>query len=394
MKKRILFCINALGIGGSERSLVSLLNLLDYSRFDVDLMMLKKGEDFEQFIPKNVNILSVPKYYDYLDNPVSYRKQRYKYLYTRYKTSFLLRLNNVRKNPVNCEQILYCSQKNVLNNIKKEYDIAIAYAQGYPTYFVMDKVNAKKKIAWINCDYVSSKYNKAYDYEYYKNYHHIVAVSHTIKDSILRADSRYKDKLSVVLDIINPNIVNHLAKQYIPEKFDNVINILTVGRLVVHHKGYDIAVEAAKLLKDYGIKFKWTIVGEGPDRIQIQKLIDKNNLSNDVLLIGKKVNPYPYMENCDIYVQPSRKEGLGLTVVEAKILKKPIICTNFNTARELINSEVDGLIVDNTAESLFIGLRRCIEDQELINYITNHLNQNESISTIEEIQKINNLLLG
>ena len=100
------------------------------------------------------------------------------------------------------------------------------------------------------------------------------------------------------------------------------------------------------------------------------------------------------MENCDIYVQPSRKEGLGLTVVEAKILKKPIICTNFNTARELINSEVDGLIVDNTAESLFIGLRRCIEDQELINYITNHLNQNESISTIEEIQKINNLLLG
>ena len=110
------------------------------------------------------------------------------------------------------------------------------------------------------------------------------------------------------------------------------INILTVGRLVIHYKGYDLAIKAAKRLKQNGYKFKWYIVGDGPDKDKIKKLIIKNELTNEFILLGKKDNPYPYMRSCDIYVQPSRKEGFGLTTIEAKILKRPIVCTNFNTS--------------------------------------------------------------
>lgn len=392
--KKILFVINSLTIGGSEKSLISLLSLLDYKEYKVDLLMLKKGEELEKFIPNEVNILDVPDYYKYISKTESKYNfiKKSKFNITRLKTSFNLRINKIRKNSINSEQILYKSQHKVIKKLKSEYDVAIAYSQGYPTYFIVDKVRAKKKIAWINCDYVTTMYDKEYDYNYYKNIDKIIVVSNTIKDSIIKFRPEYKKKLQVILDIINPDIIKELAEEECElNKNKDEINILTVARLVIHHKGYDLAAKSARLLKNNGYKFKWYVVGDGPDREKLNLLIKELQIEDCFILLGAKDNPYKYMKNCDIYVQASKKEGFGLTVVEAKILEKPIVCTKFNTAKELINNGIDGQIVEMNEEAIYLGIRKYIDDEKMTKKIIKELKSNH-YNSIEEIRKFNEII--
>lgn len=392
--KKILFVINSLTIGGSEKSLVSLLNSLDYSKYEVDLMMFKHGDDFDIYIPKEVNILKSPSYYRYINkesvNISNYCKVKYNYY--RVKTSLRLRINSIKKNSINTEQILYMSQNNILENIEKKYDIAIAYSQGMPTYFVAEKVDANKKIAWINCDYATTRYDKDKDENFYNKFDKIVAVSKTIEKSILKIKPQYKNKIEVILDIVNPKLIESMAEEDSVLNDKSNINILTVARLVIHHKGYDTALKAAKLLKENNYKFKWFVVGEGEDRGELEKLINKYKLNDYFILLGKKENPYPYMKNCDIYVQPSKREGFGLTVMEAKILKKPIVCTNFNTAKELINSGFDGLIVEHDEKSLYLGIKKYIDNNDFKESILKKLNKDKQYSSIDEVNKFYNLI--
>ncbi len=342
MKKDILFVINSLSIGGSEKSLVSLLNVIDYSKYRVDLLMLKKGESLDKYIPNKVNILDIPNFYLYLNNE-NYDKTIVKgllYRMCRIKSSIDIRLNKLKsKKTKNNQQIFYINQKNILKRIEKKYDIAIAFAQGFPTYFVVDKIDANKKIAWINCDYKATTYNKELDKMFYDKIDKIVAVSEASKDSIINVNKNYTNKIVVIKDIVNPDIIVNMATEKIKEIDSNEVNILTVGRLVIGYKGYDVAIKTANLLRSSGYRFKWYVIGDGQDKAKLQDLVKVYDLEKYFILLGSRDNPYPYMKMCDIYVQPSRNEGFGLTVIEAKILKKPIVCTNFNTSNELIKNE-------------------------------------------------------
>lgn len=392
--KNILFVINSLTIGGSERSLVSLLNLLDYKKYNVDLLMLRHGGEFEKYIPKEVNILNELEYYSYLGGKKSNTNimNRIKYSFYRIKTSINLRRNLKKITPIHAEQVLYKSHKKVLNSISKKYDMAIAYSQGLPTYYVAEKVNSGKKIAWINCDYVTTMYDKEYDKNFYAEFNKIISVSNSIKESIARLNKEYEKKLEVIFDIVDPKLIERMANEDRVLQNKSYINILTVARLVITHKGYDLAIDAAKLLKNDGYNFKWFVIGDGPDRDRINQLVLKNKLEEDFILLGKKDNPYPYMKNCDIYVQPSKKEGFGLTVVEAKILKKPILCTNFNTAKEIINDNYDGLIVKGSAFDIYLGLKKYIDNSEVKEKIIKNLNNDMSYSSLHEIKKIEHII--
>lgn len=394
--KKILFVIHSLAIGGSEKSLVSLLNCIDYNKYQVDLLMFKKGGDFEKYIPSEVNVLEIPDYYKFLYNKqyeLSF-SNKLRYIICRLKSSINLRAHTkaIRNKKIQAEQILYKNHKNILKQVKSNYDVAVAYSQGFPTYFVADKVNAQKKLAWINCDYATTGYDKDWDELFYNKFDKIIAVSETIKKSILEIKPIYKDKIQVVLDIVNPKLIEYMSEEEVVFEDKSYINILTVARLVIHYKGYDIAVKAAKALKDNGYKFRWYVVGEGECRKEIESLIIENNLKDTFILLGKKQNPYPYMKNCDLYVQPSRKEGFGLTVAEAKILRKPIVCTNFNTANELICNYEDGLIVGMDEKEVYLGIKKYIEDTSFKEKIENNLKNKESYSSISEIEKIYNLI--
>lgn len=392
--KKLLFVINSLTIGGSEKSLVSLLNLIDFSKYTVDLFMLKTGEEFDKYIPKQVNVLPIPKYYSYLNGNklnISMMKKA-KFKICRYKCSIKLILNGKLSRIKNNQQIFYENQKKLLESLDKEYDVAIAYAQGFPTYFIADKVKANKKITWINCDYTATAYDKKLDKLYYDKIDKIIAVSDAGRKSIINVNRDYEEKIEVIKDIVNPKLIEAMSKESINELNTKELKIITVARLVEGYKGYDLAIKAAKLLNDEGYKFKWYAIGEGPDRDKIKKLILENKLDDKFILLGSRDNPYPYMRECDIYVQPSRIEGFGLTVIEAKILRKPIVCTNFSTSKELIKHEVDGLIVDINEKSILNGIKSYINHIKLKGKILENLNNQTQYNTINEIDKFYELI--
>lgn len=392
--KKLLFVINSLTIGGSEKSLVSLLNLIDFSKYNVDLLMLKTGEGFDKYIPEKVDILPIPRYYAYLNDRklnISLMK-KIKFKICRYKCSIKLKLNGKLIKIKNNQQIFYENQKNLLESLDKKYDVAIAYAQGFPTYFIVDKVNANKKIAWINCDYTATAYDKKLDKLYYDKIDKIIAVSDAGKKSIINVNRDYEKKIEVIKDIVNPELIETMSKESITELNIKELKIITVARLVEGYKGYDLAIKAAKLLNDEGYKFKWYAIGEGPDRDKIKKLILENKIDDKFILLGSRDNPYPYMRACDIYVQPSRAEGFGLTVIEAKILKKPIVCTNFSTSKELIKHGVDGLIVDINEKSILNGIKSYINNIKIKDKILENLNNQTQYNTINEMDKFYELI--
>lgn len=390
MKKQLLFVIDSLICGGAEKSLVTLLNTMDYSRFDIDLMMFRRGGAFEHLVPDTVHIIAAPHYYEQLQQN---EKCRWKDIYYRVKTSFLLRMNQLVKEKYHSEQIVYRSLKSYLDNTNKQYDCAIAYSQGMPTYYVANHVKAKKKLAWINCNYVATKYNKQYDSLCYQKMEYIVVVSDFIRET-LKSFSFYK-KVKVVNDIVYPQMIERLSNldnEYLGDMEYKGLRLLTVARLE-KIKGYDLLVKAADILNEKGIDFKWFIIGEGSERERINTLCKEYHIEDRIVLLGQRTNPYVYMKKCDLYVQTSRNEGLGLTVIEAKILEKPIVCTNFSTASSLIAGNVDGLLCNIDEKDIAKKILYFIENKEIQSIILKNLKIQKKFDTRKEIDKIYEMIL-
>ncbi len=156
MKKRILFVIDSLICAGAEKSLITLLSLIDYSRYDVDLQLFKYGGEFEKYLNKNVNLLPPFQYTTFIEKSLS--KQLFSLIHIKNIKMFLMRilystllrvnhqLNNAMIARIYWQTIGNCIEKSPIS-----YDYAIAYAQGVPTFYVIDKVHAKKKIRMGKC---------------------------------------------------------------------------------------------------------------------------------------------------------------------------------------------------------------------------------------------------
>ena len=210
--KNILFVIDSLTCGGAEKSLVSLLNNIDYSKYNVDLLLFKRGGEFEKFLPSKVNLLEIPDYFKFLNGKYKGKKKnKINYGVYRLKTSLSLRINNIGNKKIHSEQIVYKSIRNILKPLDKKYDIAVAYNQGFPTYFVSEKVKAYKKLAWINCNYIKTMYDKDLDNRFYNNIDKIVVVSQFIYDSMSQMKYGYKYKMKVILDIVDPKLIMNMA---------------------------------------------------------------------------------------------------------------------------------------------------------------------------------------
>ena len=171
---------------------------------------------------------------------------------------------------------------------------------------------------------------------------------------------------------------------------DSIAKIVTVGRLVAL-KGYDLAIDTAKLLDKKGVQFKWYVIGEGPERDNIEKLIKKNELEDKFILLGQKANPYPYIKNSDIYVQTSRFEGFGLAIAEAKILEKVVITTNFDTAYNQIDNGQNGIISEMDSVHICNEIIKVINDTDILQRIQSNLIKQKKDNTFE-IEKIYKLI--
>lgn len=391
-RKKVLFVINSMMCGGAEKSLISLLPLIDYSKYSVDLQLFRKSGEFLELIPKEVNILDNIIYFDFLKKSF---KEKLLYSKKSYFLSYLKNSIGIRVNKKNhATEIFWSACHSSIDTNPNKYDVAIAWGQGNPTHYVAEKVNAVKKIAWINADYVKTGHNMDFDKKYYDKFDNVVAVSNELEKMLSAKFPFLDDKLTVILDIQNADLILKMAsldsEEFHKDKGDVIIT--TVGRMV-YLKGYDIAVDTAKQLKKEKIKFKWYFVGEGPEKEKIISQIKKNNLENEIILTGAKNNPYPYVKNADIYVQTSRQEGYCLTLAEARILNKPIVTTNFDVVHEQIIDGENGLIVNIDANSIADGIIKLLNNNDLRNNLITNLN-NEKKGNLEEYKKFERLLGG
>jgi glycosyltransferase involved in cell wall biosynthesis len=275
MKKKLLFSIDSLHCAGAEKSLTTLLSLIDYSKYEVDLMMFGHGGALEELLPKEVNILEPLQYTKFTEKSLkesiiyTLKKGTYKMLKSRLEFSFAIR--NKQYTIAQKARILWQKTSKVIEINSKKYDVAISYAQGLPTFYVADKINADKKFAWVNVSYRLEEKDKEFQSKYYDKYEKIVAVSHSAKDVFLETFPKYKDKVEIIYDINDFKLISKMAdlENVYDDKFDG-IRLLTIGRLA-NQKGYDMALEACKILKDKGIKFKWYALGKGPLKNEIEK---------------------------------------------------------------------------------------------------------------------------
>ena len=376
MKKKILFFIESLAVGGAEKSLVTLLNNADFSNCNVDLMMLKEGA-FSHEVPGHINII-------FLDKLQPSLLQRIQF-------NFLKVINSKKLHPAQYFWKVYGK------NFKmgpKTYDVAIAYSQGFSTYFVAEKVSATRKYSWLNTDYRKMGYQIFSDYPFYEGFNKIIAVSAAVRDSYDLALKGINKNLPVeiIKDITDRNALEVNANLPLKTKFrTDTVNIVSVGRLV-QPKGFSLAISACAILKSKGYSINWYVVGEGTERNNLEQQIAKENIEDQFFLLGADVNPYPYMKACDIYVQTSLFEGLGLTVIEASCLNKPIVCTNFPTVYGILKDEATGLFAEMTAESVAAQIERLVNHPDLRQFLISNLLNQENTDKEISLAKIEKLL--
>ncbi|MGG3912313.1 glycosyltransferase [Rossellomorea vietnamensis] len=396
MKKSLLFVIDSLDCAGAEKSLVTLLSLMDYSKFTVDLMLFSHGCILEKLVPEQVNILKPLNYSTFSKKPInqsfkeSMSKMDFKMFSSRMKYSTAIRLKKYRNSQK--ARIFWQSVSSVIEHNPKTYDIAISYAQGVPTFYVAEKVKAKKKLAWVNVSYRLTGKDKVFQKKYYDQYDKIVGVSESTKEIFIETFPEYRSKMEVIYDINNPQFISDMADiggGY--EDFFDGVRILTIGRLA-RQKGYDIALEACKKLIEKGINFKWYVLGKGPLEEEIRQYVDTHDLTDHFILLGVKANPYPYIKKSDIYVQTSKFEGFGLAIAEARMLNVPVVTTKFDAVYNQMVQNKNGLVVNMDSESVADGIINLINNHNLRNEITEYLKL-EKKGNVEEIEKFYNLVV-
>ncbi|WP_195986769.1 glycosyltransferase [Clostridium sp. D53t1_180928_C8] len=369
MKKDILFIIPGLGAGGGEKSLINLLSQIDFDKYNVDLFLLKQDGLFMNFIPKEVNILTMPK--DIVIFNEGLTKSIFKYLSKgKFKLAYS-RLMFCIKNRGNynigkAEQYSWKYLRNAIGYLNKEYDIAIGYLEKTSNYICVDCVQAKKKILWIHNDYRKLNLDKEFDLSYFKKANYLVTVSEEC-ESVLREEfPNQEEKVKLIYNIVSKKSIENLANEALESSKspNNKINILSIGRLH-EQKGFDMAIEACNDLINKGYDICWNVIGAGIEKNKLEEAIQKNNLTGVFNLLGLRNNPYKYLKNCDIYAQPSRYEGKSVAIDEAKILCKPILVTNFSTVYDQIEDYKTGIITEMNFKDISLGLENLINNEKL-----------------------------
>ncbi|MES5927963.1 glycosyltransferase [Bacillus cereus group sp. MG9] len=371
-KKKILITSFDMAIGGVERSLIGLLNTIDYSKYDVDLMLFKHEGEFLFLLPKMPNLLKEVKQY------TTFRKSIKQILQEGQITIGLTRtlgriLGDAHGRYVKSEEAGYLVIQYgwritlpFIPKLEEEYDVAISFL--WPHYFIGDKVRAKRKIGWIHTDYSNIKLNTDMEYKMWSKMDNIVAVSEGCRDSFLSSLPNVNKKVEIIENILSPEFVREQAYQEdITEEIQvksGKVKLVTVGRLS-YAKGIDLAMYALRDLVDQGYDIEWYVVGYGAQEAELRKLLAELNLEKRFFLLGKKTNPYPYIKACDIYVQPSRYEGKAVTVREAQIIGKPVLITNFSTANSQVRDGVDGIVTEMGINGIANGIKKLIGDKEL-----------------------------
>lgn len=396
-KKSILICSHSMEIGGAERSLLDLLYSLDTEKYDVDLFLYRHSGEWMKDIPENINLLPESSRYASILLPMKslLRLRQYGVLGCRLLGKIAAACYQRAKRYKHSDVAIEYSHKFTRFCMPpihpgKTYDLAVSFLT--PHYYVSEKVNARRKAAWIHTDYSAVSIDEKSERKMWSRYPFIVSISENCTRAFQDRFPGLQDRILQIENILSDTFIRQKAKEPVEDGLfdDTCINLLSVGRFS-EAKNFDNIPEICRLIQERGWRIRWYLIGYGPDEGLIRRKIREHHAESEVILLGKKENPYPYMKRCDVYIQPSRYEGKSVAVREAQILGKPVIITDFVTARSQLLDGQDGVIVPKENPGCAEGICRVLSDAGFMEQLSRNC-LNSDYTNAGEIAKLYKLL--
>lgn len=346
--------------GGAERFLLNFFEIFPSDRYEIDLLLFDGNQDnacMFDMIPGNVNVLPFLKQYS------KWSPELMKELAASGQSEVAEIRTLIHDRNLDAEfkklslGVRHEENWRLLKDLCPKfsgYDIAIAFTNTLPLKVVAEKVSAAKKYAFSHIDFKGAietlpQNDSLYRSEkpYYEKMNGIVCIAHQNAESFRSYFPDLADRVKVLLNINNKALIMRQADEFFPVEYQqNHFNILTIAR-IMPQKGIDLLLETAKCLKDSGMDFRWYVLGrdyEDLHSLNCHKLHEDLELDGQVFFLGERPNPFPYYKNCDLYVQTSRFEGRPLSIEEAMTMNCPIVTTEFSSARDQIEDDVNGRI--------------------------------------------------
>lgn len=382
-------------IGGAERSLLGLLEAFDYEHTEVSLFLYRHEGEFMCHIPSEVNVLPAMPEYATFDVPVSalLKKGQIGFALARVLAKVATKVHARRCGGQHSVwipmQFISKYLQPLLPNIPGNFDLAIMFLGVADT--LLNKVNAKTKAAWCHTDYDSLFPDKKMDEAVYERLDWIVNVSDSCTSIFKKHYPHFSEKAITIENILPARMIRREAHEPIESKTcGEGIRLLSIGRFNSIKNFHNIPYMCRKLRQE-GLNVFWDIIGYGPEEARIRAAIVEEGIGEYVTVLGKKDNPYPYIEQCDLYVQPSLLEGKSVTVREAQLLGKPVVITRYATSASQLEENVDGVIVPMDIDACVAGIAALLHDKEKMVRLS-EICLGRDYSGAEEVEKIYRLM--
>lgn len=368
--KKIIFLIHTLGGGGAEKVLVNLVNSLDKSKYNVTVMTVIDTGIFKKDLNSDINyksIFKIPKFFKKNKNSINN------------DSGSLLSKNNKF---VKIGAKLYSSLWKIIPAkiihrvfIGHGYDIEVAFLEGITSKIISASNNKQsRKLSWIHVDLINETksqnvfINSKSEKKCYEKFNTIVCVSDVVRRQFILKFNYDENKVKTRYNPIDSDEILQKSTEYINDlPISNKFIICTIGRLN-NQKGYDRLLRIHNRLIKEGYDYELWIIGDGNKKNSLEEYINQNNLQESVKLLGFKSNPYKYLNIADMFVCSSRAEGFSTVASEAVILGKPIVTTNCSGMTELLgNNNEYGIVTQNDEESLYLGIKKVLDDESLYN---------------------------
>lgn len=397
---KILFVINTMGHAGAEVAMLELMRNLDPAKYEQHLFVLMGQGELVHRVPAHVKLLN-EEYCDSsvlsaegkreLNKTVLRRLLRHGTVFQMlpyFVRHFFTMLSRGRLQP---DKLLWWAMARSAPRFEEHYDLAVAFLEGGATYYVADYVDAAKKASFLHVDYGRAGYYPSLDRNCYEKMDRVFAVSDEVRESFLKAYPEYGERTEVFHNMLNQEDIRRRSTEEggFADGFDGY-RILTVGRLT-SQKGYEVSVEAMKLLKDSGEHVRWYVLGEGERRKALEEQIADLGLTEDFLLLGAVENPYPYMAQADLYVHATRFEGKSIAIQEAQTLGCAILASDCSGNREQIIQGEDGILCELTPEAICENVRDLLHDEGKRKRMGQAASQ-KTLTDTKEIEKLLRLL--
>lgn len=386
-KDIIIVFTGPMDLGGIERSLLGLLDSIDYEKYNVDLFLYAHHGPLMYLINENVNVLPEEKELAFLRESfgTKLKNRAYYSAYMRCKEAVISKFTHINHDEMWAEIM-----RKKVKPIKKHYDLALGFFR--PFDLIDEKIYADIKVGWIHTDYSSAGEDLELLRKDYAKMDYIVGVSDQTARTFIELFPEFESKVIISENILSESFMKSEADKLdvSNEMDDSCVKLLSIGRFC-EQKNFDNVPEIASIIKSKGVEFKWYIIGYGADENLIKSKIAQYNMEDTVIILGKKENPYPYIKACDIYVQPSRYEGKCVAVREAQILNKPVIITNYASSKSQLQDGFDGVIVPMDNQGCADGIVKVIDDKDLQNQLIENTKKTDYTNS-KELNKLYELI--